>query len=194
MGGNVANGSPIGDSAPVLMALDAQLELRQGSRVRRLALGDFYVDYMKSRLERGEFVQAIVIPALPARRAVRAYKISKRFDCDISALCAGLSIELDGERISAVRLAFGGLAGIVKRAALAEAALLGQPWNENSLAAAQAALAEDFTPLSDMRASADYRRQVAANLLQRFWLETRTANPLPASATSVFATMTHEEA
>ena len=105
-----------------------------------------------------------------------------------------LYVKLDGERISAVRLAFGGLAGIVKRAALAEAALLGQPWNENSLAAAQAALAEDFTPLSDMRASADYRRQVAANLLQRFWLETRTANPLPASATSVFATMTHEEA
>jgi xanthine dehydrogenase small subunit len=194
MGGNVANGSPIGDSAPVLMALDAQLELRQGSRVRRLVLGDFYVDYMKNRLERGEFVQAIVIPDLPARRAVRAYKISKRFDCDISALCAGLSIELDGDRISAVRLAFGGLAGIVKRAAKAEAALLGQPWNEKSLAAAQAALAEDFTPLTDMRASAGYRRQVAANLLQRFWLETRTTNPLPASATSVFATMTHEEA
>ena len=194
MGGNVANGSPIGDSAPVLMALDAQLELRKGSRIRRLALCDFYVDYMKNRLERGEFVQAIVIPALPARRAVRAYKISKRFDCDISALCAGFSIELDGDTVSAVRLAFGGLAGIVKRGALAEAALLGQPWSEQSLSAAQAALAEDFTPLSDMRASAGYRRQVAANLLQRFWLETRTADPLPASATSVFAAMTHEEA
>ena len=149
---------------------------------------------MKNRLERGEFVQAIVIPALPARRAMRAYKISKRFDCDISALCAGLSIELDGDTVSAVRLAFGGLAGTVKRAAQAEAALLGQPWSEESLAAAQATLAEDFTPLSDMRASADYRRQVAANLLQRFWLETRRTDPLPASATSVFAAMTHEGA
>jgi xanthine dehydrogenase small subunit len=155
--------------------------------VRRLPLTDFYVDYMKNRLERGEFVQAIVIPALPARRAVRGYKISKRFDCDISALCAGFSIEVDGDTIAAVRLAFGGLAGIVKRAAKAEAALLGQPWNEASVAAAQAALAEDFTPLSDMRASAGYRRQVAANLLQRFWLETRTEQPLPVHATSVFA-------
>ncbi|MFT3956680.1 MAG: xanthine dehydrogenase small subunit [Piscinibacter sp.] len=187
MGGNVANGSPIGDSAPVLLALDAQLELRKGRTTRRLPLTEFYVDYMKNRLERGEFVQAIVLPALPARRQVRAYKISKRFDCDISALCAGFSVELDGDTVSAVRLAFGGLAGIVKRAAKAEAALLGRPWSEENLAVAQAALAEDFTPLSDMRASAGYRRQVAANLLQRFWLETRTADPLPARATSVFA-------
>ena len=194
MGGNVANGSPIGDSAPVLMALDAQIELRLGTRVRRLPLPEFYVDYMKNRLEPGEFVQAVLIPALPARRQVRAYKISKRFDCDISALCAGFAIELDGDTVSAVRLAFGGLAAVVKRAAAAEAALVGQPWSQASVAAAQAALAEDFKPLSDMRASAAYRAQVAANLLQRFWLETRTRDPLPASATSVFATMTHEEA
>ncbi len=194
MGGNVANGSPIGDSAPVLMALDAQIELRRGARVRRLPLPEFYVDYMKNRLEAGEFVQAIVVPGLPARRQVRAYKISKRFDCDISALCAGFAIELDGDTVSAVRLAFGGLAAVVKRAAAAEAALVGQPWSQASLAAAQAALAEDFKPLSDMRASAAYRAQVAANLLQRFWLETRTQDPLPASATSVFAAMTHEEA
>ena len=194
MGGNVANGSPIGDSAPVLMALDAQIELRLGARVRRLPLPEFYVDYMKNRLERGEFVQAVVIPALPARRHVRAYKISKRFDCDISALCAGFAIELDGDTVSAVRLAFGGLASGVKRAAAAEAALVGQPWSQASVAVAQSALAEDFKPLSDMRASAAYRAQVAANLLQRFWLETRTRDPLPASATSVFAAMTHEEA
>jgi xanthine dehydrogenase small subunit len=194
MGGNVANGSPIGDSAPVLMALDAQIELRLGTRVRRLPLPEFYVDYMKNRLERGEFVQAVVIPGLPARRQVRAYKISKRFDCDISALCAGLAIELDGDTVSAVRLAFGGLAAVVKRAAAAEAALVGQPWSQASVAAAQAALAKDFQPLSDMRASAAYRAQVAANLLQRFWLETRTQDPLPPSATSVFAAMTHEEA
>ena len=89
---------------------------------------------------------------------------------------------------------FGGLAAVVKRAAAAEAALVGQPWSQASVAAAQAALAEDFKPLSDMRASAAYRAQVAANLLQRFWLETRTKDPLPPSATSVFAAMTHEEA
>lgn len=194
MGGNVANGSPIGDSAPVLMALDAQLELRRGARVRTLALTDFYVDYMKNRLEPGEFVQAIVVPPLPAGRQLRGYKISKRFDCDISALCMGAAIELDGDTVRAVRLAFGGMAAVVKRAAAAEAALVGRPWNEAAVAAAQAALEQDFKPLTDMRASAAYRMQVAQNLLQRFWLETRANAPLPSAATSVFATMAHEEA
>ncbi len=194
MGGNVANGSPIGDSAPILMALDAQIELRLGHHVRCMPLPDFYVDYMNNRLEPGEFVQAVVVPALAAERQVRGYKISKRFDCDISAVCAGFAIELDGETVRAVRLAFGGMAGIVKRAAHAEAALLGQPWNEASVAAAQAALARDFTPLTDMRASAAHRAQVAANLLMRFWLETRPVNPLRPEQTSVFAGLSHEEA
>ena len=99
MGGNVANGSPIGDSAPVLIALDAQIELRLGERVRRLPLHEFYLDYMKNRQEAGEFVQGIAVPLAAMRRQVRAYKISKRFDCDISALCAGLAIELDGDLV-----------------------------------------------------------------------------------------------
>ncbi|HEY4069622.1 MAG TPA: xanthine dehydrogenase small subunit [Burkholderiaceae bacterium] len=192
MGGNVANGSPIGDSPPVLIALDAQIELRKGGRTRRMPLADFYLDYMKNQLEPGEFVQAIAVPLPAMRRQVRAYKISKRFDCDISALCAGLAIELDGEIVSAVRLSFGGMAAIVKRGAKAEAALVGQPWSQASVNAAKAALAEDFKPLSDMRASAAYRLQVAQNLLQRFWLETRTQNPLSASATSVFSVMPHD--
>ncbi|MEQ1805445.1 MAG: xanthine dehydrogenase small subunit [Burkholderiaceae bacterium] len=192
MGGNVANGSPIGDSAPVLLALDAQIELRKGARIRRMDLAEFYVDYMKNRLEPGEFVQGLNVPALPATREVRAYKISKRFDCDISALCAGFAIELDGAKVKQVRLAYGGMAGVVKRAAHAEAALLGQPWNEGSVVAAQTALERDFTPLSDMRASASYRMQVAKNLLQRFWLETRTASPLDPRATSVWSVMPHD--
>jgi xanthine dehydrogenase small subunit len=194
MGGNVANGSPIGDAPPILMALDAQIELRRGARVRRMPLPDFYVDYMKNRLEPGEFVQAIVIPPLAADRQVRGYKISKRFDSDISALCLGAAIELDGDTVRAVRLAYGGMAATVRRAAATEAALVGRPWSAESVAAAQAALAQDFTPLTDMRASAAYRLQVAQNLLQRFWLETRTTDPLPAQATSVFATMAHEDA
>ena len=192
MGGNVANGSPIGDSAPVLMALDAVVELRRGERVRRLPLDAFYVDYMKNHLETGEFVQAILIPKLPAARQVRAYKISKRFDCDISALCAAFTIELDGDSVREVRLVYGGLAAVVKRAAAAEAALHGKPWSADRVAAAQAALAQDFKPLSDMRASAAYRLQVAGNLLQRFWLETRTAGALPASVTSVWNVMPHD--
>jgi xanthine dehydrogenase small subunit len=192
MGGNVANGSPIGDSAPVLIALDAQIELRKGARVRRMLLADFYVDYMKNRLEAGEFVQGIAVPLAAMQRQVRAYKISKRFDCDISALCAGLAIELDGAHVKTVRLSYGGMAAIVKRGAAAEAALVGQPWTQASVNAAKAALAEDFKPLSDMRASAAYRLQVAQNLLQRFWLETRTENPLSSSATSVFSVMPHD--
>ena len=154
MGGNVANGSPIGDSAPILLALDASLVLRKGSRERTMPLADFYVDYMKNRLEPGEFVQAIVVPPLPAARQVRAWKISKRFDCDISALCAGFAIELDGEIVKAARLAYGGMAGIVKRATGAEAAIVGQRWDEAAVQRAQAALATDFKPLTDMRASA----------------------------------------
>ena len=191
MGGNVANGSPIGDSAPVLMALDAAIELRRGAGVRSMALADFYVDYMKNRLEPGEFVQAVTVPlGRPAQ--VRAYKMSKRFDCDISAVCAGLAIELDGDTVRTARFAFGGMAATVKRAARAEAALVDQPWNETSLKAAQQALADDYKPLSDMRASAGYRLQVAQNLLRRFWLETRTADPLPADRLSVWSTMAHD--
>ena len=188
MGGNVANGSPIGDAAPVLMALDAALVLRRGEVVRRLALADFYTGYMSNRLEPGEFVQAIEVP-LDGRAEVRAYKISKRFDCDISAVCAGLAIELDGDAVRMVRLAFGGLAATVARAACAEAALIGRPWTEAALLAAQAALADDFTPLTDVRASAGYRLQVAQNLLRRFWLETRAERPLVPAQTSVFDTM-----
>ena len=191
MGGNIANGSPIGDSAPVLMALDAHIVLRRGERVRRLPLADFYVDYMENQLEAGEFVQALAVPLEAMTRQVRAYKISKRFDCDISAVCAAFAIALDDGVISAVRLAYGGMAGIVKRAAQAEAALLGQVWNEAAMKAAQAALASDFQPLTDMRASAAYRLQVAQNLLKRFWFETRAEHPLPASSTSVWSVMPH---
>ena len=191
MGGNVANGSPIGDSPPVLMALDAQIELRRGDRVRRMPLTDFYVDYMKNRLDPGEFVQGLAVPLAAFERTLRAYKISKRFDCDISALCAGFAIQLDGCIVREVRLAYGGMAATVKRAAQAEAALVGQPWSQASVNAAKAALALDFQPMSDMRASATYRLQVAQNLVQRLWLETRTENPLPTEAMSVWSVMPH---
>jgi xanthine dehydrogenase small subunit len=187
LGGNLANGSPIGDAAPVLLALDAELELRLGDAARCVPLHGFYLDYMKNQLARGEFLQAIVLPPLPAQRQLRAYKISKRFDCDISALCAGFALELDGDTVREARLAFGGLAATVRRAARAEAAMLGRPWTAETLAAAQQALAQDFQPLTDLRASDAHRRQVAANLLQRFWLETRPQDPLPPRAVSVFA-------
>ena len=191
MGGNVANGSPIGDSAPVLMALDAQIVLRQRERVRTMPLREFYLDYMKNRLEPGEFVQGLSVPVPQPGWQVRAYKISKRFDCDISAVCAALAIRLDGDKVVGVRLAFGGMAAVVRHAERAEAAVLGKPWTAATVDAAKWALGEDFTPLSDMRASAGYRLHVAKNLLQRFWLETRVADPLPATALSVWSVMPH---
>ncbi|MEO5770527.1 MAG: xanthine dehydrogenase small subunit [Burkholderiaceae bacterium] len=186
MGGNVANGSPIGDSAPVLIALNASLVLRRGKVQRRLPLQDFYLDYMKNALQPGEFIEAIEVP-LPAHTALRAYKLSKRFDCDISALAAGLAITLDGDTVREARFAFGGMAAVVKRAAKAEAAVRGQAWTEASVDAAIAALAGDFTPLTDLRASAAYRQRAAGNLLRRFWLETRIEAPLHAAQTSVWA-------
>src|SRR5262249_54048179 len=130
MGGNVANGSPIGDSAPALIGLGASIVLRRGTAQRTMPLEDFYVDYMKNKLEPGEFVEGVSVPLPDARTQVRGYKISKRFDCDISAVCAVLSVTLDGGVVKAARFAYGGMAAIVKRAAKAEAAVVGQPWNE----------------------------------------------------------------
>ena len=167
-------------------ALAATVVLRRGERVRRLPLADYYTGYMESRLEAGEFVQAIEVPLADAAE-VRAYKISKRFDCDISAVCAGFAIALDGDAVATARFAFGGMAATVERAAATEAAVLGRPWSEAVLVAAQQALATDFAPLSDMRASAAYRLQVAQNLLRRLWLETRAEAPLRTSETSVWA-------
>jgi xanthine dehydrogenase small subunit len=187
LGGNLANGSPIGDGAPVLMALGAALLLRRGARQRRLELDAFYLAYMKNALEPGEFVQAIEVPPA-AFTHLRAYKLSKRFDSDISGLAAGIALTLDrGERVADVRIAFGGMAAVVRRAAQAEAALRGQPWSEAAAEAAVAALAQDFSPITDLRASAGYRQRAAANLLRRFWLETRPHEPLAPGLASVFA-------
>ena len=182
MGGNVANGSPIGDSAPLLIALGASIALRRGERRRTMPLQDFYLDYMKNRLEPGEFVADIVVPLPAPGQQLRAYKLSKRYDCDISSLFAALWLQLDGDTVADARFAFGGMAAIVKRATGAEAAVRGRPWNEATLDAAMQALDADYTPLTDLRASADYRRQAARGLLKRLWLETRAAAPL-ASAT-----------
>ena len=191
MGGNIANGSPIGDSAPVLIALGALIVLRRGEAQRTLALADFYLDYGVTALQPGEFVQALRVP-LPdiessTAGVLRVYKLSKRFDCDISGLAAGLWLRQHGGVVTEARFAFGGLAGTVMRAAGAEAAVHGQPWTQATVQAAMAALIEDFQPLSDLRASASYRRRAARNLLLRFWLETRADAPLAADEVSVWS-------
>jgi xanthine dehydrogenase small subunit len=185
MGGNVANGSPIGDSAPVLIALDAEIELQRGAATRRMKLADFYVGYMQNRLERGEFVRALHVPRNEGWQ-MAAWKIAKRFDSDISGVFGAFALRLEGERIADLRLAFGGLAATSMRAAHAEHALRGQAWSETALRTAQAALAEDFQPLSDQRASRDYRLRAAQALLQRLWLATRPVDPLPLDQLSVW--------
>jgi xanthine dehydrogenase small subunit len=190
LGGNVANGSPIGDSMPALIALGASVVLRSRRGTRRLALEDFYLDYMKKDLAADEFVAAIEVPLHDAGLSFRTYKLSKRYDSDISAVCAAFAMRLEHGIVRAPRIAFGGMAATPKRALRTEAALDGRPWDEATLQAALAALEEDYTPLTDMRASAGYRRRGAANLLRRFHLETRTDAPLAARETSVFAEFT----
>lgn len=184
--GNLANGSPIGDAAPVLIALDATLLLRRGTARRRLPLQDFQLGYLKNALQPGEFIEAVEVPASSPSLQLQAYKVSKRYDSDISAVACGLALELQGETVGSARFAFGGMAATVKRAAQAEAAVVGQPWDRTTLQAAMQALGQDFTPLTDLRASADYRLLVARRLLERFWLQTRPGAPLSAAELDVW--------
>jgi len=166
IGGNIANGSPIGDSPPALIALGATLHLRNGDARREIPLEDFFIDYGKQNRAPGEFVEAISIPK--KRDALRVYKLSKRFDQDISAVLGAIYIMGDGKVMNEVRIAFGGMAGTPKRARHAENALIGQPWTAASIEAACEALTQDFTPMSDMRASASYRMEAAQNMLRRY--------------------------
>ena len=175
IGGNIANGSPIGDMAPALIALGASVELRKGKSPRSLPLEDYFLAYGKQDRQPGEFIEAISIPT--GKSQLRCYKISKRFDQDISAVCGCFNLTVEDGRVAAARIAFGGMAGTPKRAKAVEAALIGKPWTLATSQAAQQAFAEDFQPISDMRASADYRLRVAKNLLLRCFHETTAGVP-----------------
>lgn len=167
IGGNIANGSPIGDNPPALIALRAMLDLRKGHTRRALPIEDFFLDYGKQDRQPGEFVEAITIPR--SAPDLRVYKLSKRFDQDISAVCGAFNVTVHEGTVTAARIAFGGMAGVPKRASAVEAALEGGAWTEASVRAAMARMGDDFTPLSDMRASAGYRLETAANLLLRYF-------------------------
>lgn len=169
IGGNIANGSPIGDGPPALIALGCTLHLRRGDDLRSIPLEDFFLDYRKQDRRPGEFVAGISFPEQAP--ALRCYKISKRFDQDISAVCGCFNLTVEDGRITSARIAFGGMAGIPKRATHVERALAGQPWTAATVTAALPAFAQDFTPLTDMRASAAYRLDVAANLLTRYFYD-----------------------
>lgn len=177
LGGNIANGSPIGDMPPALIALGATLQLRRGDHARHVPLEAFFIAYGKQDLQPGEFVESLLIP-LPERGAhFFVYKISKRFEQDISAVCAAFYLRLSSgsdRRVQQLRMAFGGMAGIPARALQTEAKLVGERWNESSVALAAEALEQDFEPLTDMRASREYRMQVSKNLLRRAFLETES--------------------
>ncbi|MCQ4325975.1 xanthine dehydrogenase small subunit [Stutzerimonas stutzeri] len=171
LGGNIGNASPIGDSPPLLIALGAEVVLRKGASSRTLPLEDYFIDYKVTARQPGEFIEKVRVPRATPDRLFRAYKVSKRLDDDISAVCAAFDLQITDGVVADARVAFGGMAAIPKRAAACEATLNGAPWNQQTVEAACDALAEDFTPLTDFRASREYRLLVAQNLLRKCFLE-----------------------
>jgi xanthine dehydrogenase small subunit len=178
VGGNIANGSPIGDMPPGLIALGARLVLRSSGGKRVIDLENFFVSYGNQDLRSGECVEQIIIPTAPEKQIFSTYKISKRFEQDISAVCAAFAMQIEDGVIVNTRVCYGGMAEIPRRATCCEHALNGSNWNQDTISNAMQALLNDFTPLTDMRASEQYRMQVAQNLLQRFYLE-NSDNPYP---------------
>jgi xanthine dehydrogenase small subunit len=176
IGGNIANGSPIGDSPPPLIALSASVKLRSALGTRSVLLQDFFIEYGKQDRRPGEFVESVFVPYPESDSHFAVYKISKRRDEDISALCAAFHLKLDETgNVADIRIAFGGMAGTPKRAATVEAELSGKPWTEATVLAAAPAFDADYQPLTDWRATAEYRQLTAKNLLMRFYLETSGA-------------------
>jgi xanthine dehydrogenase small subunit len=172
IGANIANGSPIVDTPPPLIALGATVTLNRGGVRRQVDLEKFFIAYGKQDRSPGEFVESVTVPVLPADEQMACYKITKRKDEDISALCGAFRVKVAGGVVQSARIAFGGMAATPKRAATVEAALLGKPWTLATAEAAIPAFAADYQPLTDMRASAEYRLLAAQNLLRRFFLET----------------------
>lgn len=172
LGGNIANGSPIGDSPPPLIAADATLTLRKGEERRTIPLEDFFIAYGKQDRGTSEFVESVTVPKSGLTN-LKVYKLSKRFDQDISAVCGAFNITVADGKINAARIAFGGMAGTPARGKTVEAALIGQPWSMDTIESALPAFATDFTPMSDMRASSAYRLTAAQNMLKRYFAESQ---------------------
>ncbi|WP_369790789.1 xanthine dehydrogenase small subunit [Rouxiella sp. WC2420] len=179
-GGNIANASPIGDGGPVLLALGASLVLRRGKEQRTLPLEQFYLGYKQTALQAGEFIEQIIIPRVAAdsSRTLKVYKVSKRLDDDISAVCGAFHIEVREGIVIHASIAYGGMAAIAKRASHCEQQLVGQVWQSTTVERACQALAVDYQPISDFRASQEYRMQVAKNLLRRCLIETTSSETL----------------
>jgi xanthine dehydrogenase small subunit len=170
IGGNIANASPIGDTPPILMALGASVIVGGAQGEREIPLDEFFTGYRRTALEKGEFIDRVIIPRAGADCFVRVDKISRRFDQDISAVCGAIAFQRNGEFIASPRIAFGGMAATPARAKRAEAALDGAPMTQETFEAAAQALAADFAPIDDFRASAAYRMRAAQNLARRWFL------------------------
>ena len=175
LGGNIANGSPIGDTMPALLVMDTSLVLRKSDDRRTLPLNEFFLDYQQTALQPGEFIEKILIPLPVDGAQVESYKVSKRFDQDISAVCGAYQLVLDGGNVADIKIAYGGMAAIPKRAEQCEKSLRGNSWSEALLDEAMNALGKDFTPQSDMRSTAGYRQHICRNLLRRFYIDTTDA-------------------
>jgi xanthine dehydrogenase small subunit len=173
LAGNVANGSPIGDSMPVLIALGGRVRLASLRGNREVAIEDLYTGYRRNLIAPDEVIAQVIVPAPRAGETMRAYKLSKRFDDDISAVCLAIAISLTQGRVAEVRIGAGGVAAVPARARACEAVLLGRPWSEAAAHAAADALRAEFAPIGDMRATAAYRREVLGNLMLRFWHDTQ---------------------
>jgi xanthine dehydrogenase small subunit len=169
LGGNIANGSPIGDSPPALIAIGASILLNQNGKHRKIAIEDFFIKYGQQDRHPGEFIESIEIPL--TEKNLKCYKISKRFDQDISAICGCFNITLEKSRVKAARIAFGGMAEIPKRAASVEKFLVGRIWSEKTISGAMIEFDKDFNPISDLRATSGYRKITAKNLLKKYYLE-----------------------
>jgi xanthine dehydrogenase small subunit len=174
LAGNLANASPIGDTIPCLMALDASVTLASRSGTRTVPVDEFITGYRKTVLAPGEVIAAIRIPLMSTGQQFFAYKLSKRFDQDISTVIAAFRLALDGLTVREIRTSYGGMAARTMPAARLEAALTGRNWRDVTQAEIDAALARDFTPMGDHRGSAAYRQRAAANLVRRLQLETTT--------------------
>jgi len=168
--GNIATASPIGDTLPILLSLDAKVVLKSIKKTKIVPLSDFFIDYRKTKLKKGQFIDSIRIPLFP-KNIFKAYKISKRFDDDISSVCASFNLEVINKKIKNIRIAYGGMASIPKRAKYCEKILLHSLITEQIINKAQEALEKDFKPISDVRASRKYRMEIAKNLLHKCFLE-----------------------
>ncbi|MDI6803567.1 MAG: FAD binding domain-containing protein, partial [Bacteroidota bacterium] len=172
LGGNLGTASPIGDALPILMAYNAKLELQSINSKREVSLNDYFIGYRKTLRQPDELITSVIIPKLKIGAIVKSYKVSKRKDLDISTLSAGFSLDLDKGVVKSITLAYGGMAVTTKRASATENFLIGKFWERDTIEEAMQLIDKDFTPISDVRGSAEFRRVAARNLLIKFWQET----------------------